>query len=117
MSFKSVLKAIGHDIKVDIEYILPYAETVGKAAISVYFPALGPMYNNTVAAVQLAEKTGVAANLTALQKAEAVLKIAGPLIKVGLTDAGKANDDAAVQKYIDSVVLILDTAPVPPTAP
>ena len=46
-----------------------------------------------------------------LASSSAVVGIAGGLIKQGLADAGKANDDAAVQEYINAVVAILNAAP------
>lgn len=122
MSFKSLMQHIGHDIKVGLEFILPYAQTAtGKVAVSLLAPSLGPLFNQTVAAVATAEQAAVAVknaggSLTGQQKAASVVQLMGPLIKQVLTDAGKPADDAAVQKYIDSVVTILNTAPAPPSA-
>lgn len=121
MSFKSLMQHIGHDIKVGLEFILPYAQTTGEVAVSLLAPSLGPLFNQTVAAVATAEQAAVAVknaggSLTGQQKAASVVQLMGPLIKQALTDAGKPADDAAVQKYIDSVVTILNTAPAPPSA-
>jgi hypothetical protein len=37
----------------------------------------------------------------------------GPLIGQALKDAGKANDAAAVENYINAIVTILNTIPAP----
>jgi len=121
MSFKSLMEKIGHDVKVGLDFILPYAETTGKVAISVFAPALGPLFNQTVAAVATAEQAAVAVKnsggtMTGQQKLASVAALIGPLVKQALTDAGKPSDDAAVQQWINAVVLILNTAPAPPSA-
>lgn len=118
MSFKSWLKKVGEDFKKGLDFILPWAEGAGQVAVSVFAPALGPLFNSTVTAVATAEQ-----NFAALgnqdgsgpSKLAAVVTIAGGLIKQGLADAGKPNDDAAVQGYINAVVQILNAAPAPAT--
>lgn len=117
--FVSFLKTVGHDLKWFLDHVLPYAATTGAVAVSVFAPGLGPLYNATVQAVITAEQSAaVVANaggtMTGQQKAEAVFKLIGPIISQGLKDAGKDASDASVQKFIDSVVLILDTAPALP---
>lgn len=114
MGFKSWLQNVGEDFKKGLDFILPYAQTVGEAAVSIYAPQFGPMFNSTVCAVVTAEQ-----NFTALgkqsgtgpSKLSSVLQIAGGLIKQGLADAGKPSDDAAVQGYINSVVTVLNAVP------
>jgi len=116
MSFKSWLQKVGEDFKKGLDFILPYAETAGEAAVGVFAPQLGPLFNSTVTAIATAEQ-----NFTALgkqsgsgaSKLSAVLQIAGGLIKQGLADAGKASDDAAVQGYINSVVTVLPRISAP----
>jgi len=115
MSFKSRLQEIGEEFKKGLDFILPYAETMGEAAVSVFAPALGPLFNSTVTAIATAEQNFAALgkqSKSGAAKLAAVVQIAGGLIKQGLADAGKASDDAAVESYINSVVAILNVAPV-----
>lgn len=119
--FVSFLKSVGHDVKWFLDKILPFAASTGAVAISVFAPGLGPVYNATVQAVITAEQSAaqVAASggtMTSQEKAAAVFKLVGPLISQALKDAGKDSSDATVQAYINSVVLILDTAPALPAA-
>jgi hypothetical protein len=119
MSFKSWLQKVGEDFKKGLDFILPYAETAGEVAVSVYAPALGSLFNSTVTAVVQAEQNFAALGKqakTGAQKLAAVVTIAGGLIKQGLADAGLANDDADVENYINSVVKILNAAPAPAAA-
>jgi len=114
--FVSFLEAVGHDFKVGLERILPYAESAGEVAIQLFAPALGPLFNSTVTAVALAEQKAAALGKqtgTGVQKLADVIQIMGPVIAAGLADAGKANDQAAVAAYINSVVLILNSIPAP----
>jgi hypothetical protein len=117
MSFKSWLQKVGEDFKKGLDFILPIAETAGQAAVGIFAPELGPLFNQTVRAVALAEQ-----NFTALgqqsgsgpSKLAAVIAIAGGLIKQGLTDAGKLAADADIEKYITAVVTILNAVPAKP---
>lgn len=96
---------------------LPWVETTGEVAVSAFFPAMGPLFNKTVNVVVTAEQTAAAVGKqsgTGLQKSASVVQLMGPLIAQALADAGKPNDDAAVQNYINSVVTILNTTPPPP---
>ena len=114
MSFISFLKAVGHDFKKGLEYILPIAETAGEVAVSIFAPALGPLFNQTVAAVVTAEQSAVAAGASGgsgVSKLAAVVALMGPLIKQALVDAGKPATDAAVQEYINGIVAILNALP------
>ena len=116
MSFKSWLQKVGEDFKKGLDFILPYASTAGEAAVAAFAPSMGPLFNSTVTAVATAEQNFAAIgkqNGTGASKLAAVLGIAGNLIKQGLTDAGKPNDDAAVQGYINSVVTVLNSVPAP----
>ena len=118
MSFISVLKKIGQEFKKGLEAILPYAATMGETAISVFAPALGPMFNSTVSAVVLAEQKFAALGKqsgTGAQKLADVLQLMEPVIAQGLADAGKPNDTAAVTSYINSVVTVLNATPATPT--
>lgn len=112
--FVSILETIGRDFKKGLDAILPWAKTAGAVAVQVFAPELGPMFNMTVAAVALAEQKYAALGKqsgSGKQKLADVLQIAGPVIAQGLADAGKANDDAAVQNYINAVVSVLNAAP------
>jgi len=119
MGFKSLMQHIGHDIKVGLDFILPWAEGAGELAVKVFAPGLGPMFNATVAAVALAEQKAAALNQqkNGPQKLADVLQLMAPVISQGLADAGKASDQAAVINYINSVVQILNAAPAPASAP
>lgn len=114
MSFTSILKAIGHDFKKGLDYILPIAETAGEMAVAIYAPALGPLFNQTVAAVVTAEQNAAAIgkqNGTGAQKLASVVQLMGPLIAQSLTDAGKSATAADVEQYINSIVMILNLIP------
>lgn len=120
MSFVSFLKAIGHDFKKGLDFILPWAEGAGEVAVSIFAPSLGPLFNQTVSAVVTAEQAAAAVGKqdgSGAQKLSAVFQLMGPLIAQGLKDAGKTADNAAVQAYISAIVLILNAAPAPATAP
>jgi hypothetical protein len=115
--FVSFLEAVGRDFRKGLSFILPYAASAGEVAVSLFAPPLGPLFNQTVNAVITAEQNAAAVGKqsgTGPQKAAAVAQLMGPLIKQALADAGKANDDAAVQKYIDSVVTILNAVRATP---
>lgn len=116
--FVSFLKAVGHDVKWFLDVILPYAASTGQAAVNIFAPQFGPAYAATVQAVitmeQSAQKVKDAGGtMTSQQKAAAVFGLVGPIIKQALVDAGKDASDVGIQRFIDSVVLILDTAPAP----
>jgi hypothetical protein len=119
MSFKSWLTKVGEDFKKGLDFILPWVETAGEAAVAQFAPGLGPLFNSTVTAVVQAEQNFAAMGQqsgTGASKLAAVVGIVGGLIKQGLTDAGKAADDTAVQNYVNSVVTILNAAPAPAPA-
>jgi hypothetical protein len=117
--FVSFLKKVGEDFVKGLNAILPWASTAGEVAVADFAPALGPLFNQTVSAVVTAEQAAVAAGQqkTGPSKLSAVVQLMGPLIKQGLSDAGKPADDAAVQTYINSVVQVLNAAPAPTSAP
>jgi hypothetical protein len=119
MSFKSFLEAVGHDFKKGLDFVLPYAESAGEVAVSIFAPSLGTLFNQTVSAVVTAEQASAAVGKqagTGAQKLASVTQLIGPLIKQALTDAGKPGSDAAVQNYINSIVTILNAIPAPPAA-
>jgi hypothetical protein len=114
MSFKSFLQKVGEDFKKGLDFVLPWAATAGEAAVSIFAPALGPVFNQTVNAIVLAEQNFAAIgkqNGSGASKLAAVVQIAGGLIKQGLQDAGKVADEAAVQNYINAIITILNAAP------
>jgi hypothetical protein len=116
--FVSILEAIGKDFQKGVLKVLPYAAGAGEAAVAAFAPALGPMFNSTVSAVALAEQKYAALGKqtgTGASKLADVVQLMGPVIAAGLADAGKANDTAAVQGYVSSVVTILNTTQAPAT--
>jgi hypothetical protein len=111
---KSWLSKLGEDFKKGLDEVLPYAETTGEAAVSIFAPALGPLFNQTVCAIATAEQNFAAIGKqsgSGQSKLASVVQIAGGLIKQGLADAGKASDDAAVENYINAIVAVLNVAP------
>ncbi len=120
MSFISFLDHVGHEFKKGLDFILPWAAGAGEVAVSIFAPALGPMFNSTVSAVILAEQKAAAVGKqtgSGSQKLADVLQIMEPVIAAGLNDAGKAHDTAAVTGYINSVVTVLNNAPAPVQSP
>lgn len=114
--FISFLEAVGKDFKKGLDYILPWAEGAGEVAVKIFAPSLGPLFNQTVSAIVTAEQNAAAMGKqsgTGAKKLSDVLQLMGPLIAQGLADAGKTADDAAVQAYINAVVLVLNAAPAP----
>jgi hypothetical protein len=116
MSFVSFLKHVGHDFKVGLEYILPYAATAGEAGVAIFAPGLSPMFNSTVTTVIMAEQKAAALGKqdgTGAQKMADVLQLMEAVITQGLADAGMSNKQQDVVNYINSVVTILNTIPAP----
>ncbi len=118
MSFVSFLKAVGHDFKKGLDFLLynPYANAVENVAFNVALPGLGPVFNATKAAVILAEQKAAALGKqggTGVQKLADVLTLMEPVIAEALKDAGKESHTAAVTAYINSVVAVLNLAPPP----
>ncbi len=117
MGFVSFLQHVGHDFKRVFESpVTQEVEQFAATGLSFAFPAFGPLFSKTAQAVILAEQKAAALGQqsgTGKQKAADVIQILGPVIAQGLEDAGKAKDEAAVQNYINAVVLILSTVPAP----
>jgi hypothetical protein len=116
MGFKSLMKHIGESFKRGLDFILPWAEGAGEVAVGLFAPALGPMFNSTVAAVALAEQKATALGKqtgSGPQKLADVLQLMEPVIAAGLKDAGKQGTTAEVEAYINSVVQVLNAAPAP----
>jgi hypothetical protein len=122
MSFTSFLKAIGHDFKKGLDFLLynPYMQAAEGVAFTVALPGLGPVFNATKAAVILAEQKAAALNKqsgTGVQKLADVLQLMEPVIAQALKDAGKDGSTAGVTAYIESVVQVLNLAPAPAPVP
>lgn len=116
MSFVSWLDAVGHDFKVGLDKILPWAEGAGETAVAIFAPQLGPTFNATVAAVASVEQKFAAMGQqtgSGAQKLAEVTTIVGPLISQSLTDAGKPASMQVVQGYINAIVAILNATPAP----
>ena len=117
--FVSFLETVGRDFQKGLLAILPYAAGPAEIAVAAFAPALGPMFNTTVSAVVLAEQKYAALkqqNATGPSKLADVVQLIGPVVSQGLADAGKASDEAAVARYISSVVAVLNAAPAPAPA-
>jgi hypothetical protein len=113
--FVSWLQHVGQAFNI----VLHIAATTGEAAVAVFAPELGPIFNATVAAVVLAERKYAALGKqagTGQQKLADVLMIAEPVIAQALADAGKPSDTAAVTNYVNGVVAVLNAAPSPVVA-
>jgi len=116
--FVSFLEKVGKDFLKGLDFVLPYAETAGETAVSIFAPALGPLFNSTVNAVITAEQAATAVGKqsgSGVQKLASVVQFIGPLIAQGLKDAGMQNDTAAVEAYISAIVTILNSIPAPTT--
>lgn len=116
MSFTSWLDAVGHDFKVGLDKILPWAQGAGETAVAIFAPQLGSVFNATVAAVATVEQKFAAMGQqtgTGSQKLADATTIVGPLISQSLTDAGKPASIQVVQGYINAVVAILNASPAP----
>lgn len=114
MSFKSWLTKVGEDFKKGLDFLLNNPVAVAGETLAANALGLGPLFQTTKVAVALAEQNLAAIGKqsgTGAQKAASVVAVAGNLIKQGLADAGMANDDASVQKWIDSVVAVLKATP------
>lgn len=113
--FVSFLEHVGHDFKKGLDPALKVAATAGEVAVQIFAPALGPLFNQTVAAVISAEQNAAAIGQqqgSGTQKLAAVVQLMGGLIKQVLADAGKDNSNMAVERYISAVVTILNAVPV-----
>src|SRR5215831_9650619 len=119
MSFVSVMKHIGHDLKVGFEHVLPIAATYGSAVVSTFFPGAGALFNGTVSAVLLAEQKYAALGKEKMgpQKLADVMSLMEPIIANGLHDAGLDNSSAKVIEYINAIVTILNTTHIDPSVP
>lgn len=114
--FVSFLETVGKDFQKFLSAVLPYAAGPAEVAVAAFAPALGPMFNATVAAVVTAEQSAAAAGKqtgSGAQKLASVVSLMGPLIAQGLADGGKSSDTAAVTGYVNSVVAVLNAAPAP----
>ena len=118
--FLTFLETVGRDFRKGLDAILPFASTAGELAVSVFAPALGPIFNQTVNAVITAEQNAAAIGKqtgSGAQKLASVVQLMGPLISQALADLGKESDTASVQAYINAVVAILNAAPAPAASP
>jgi hypothetical protein len=117
--FLSFLEHAGQNFAKGLHFVLPIAAGAGEVAVAAFAPALGPMFNSTVAAVVLAEQKYTALGQqtgSGPKKLADVLQLVEPVVAAGLADAGKDHSTAAVTGYINSVVNVLNAAPAPVTA-
>lgn len=118
--FVSFLEHVGRGFKKGLDIVLPVASGLGEMAVSVFAPTLGPLFNQTVAAVVTAEQNATAIGKSTgsgPQKLASVISLMEGLIKQALADVGKPQDDAEVEKYISAIVTILNIMPAPVPAP
>lgn len=119
MSFKSFMQHVGEEFKNGLVAVLPWALTAGKVAVAAFAPQLGPAFNATVTVVAMVEQKYAALGKqtgTGPSKLADALQIGEPLIAQALADMGRAHDTAAVTKFINEVVDILNAAPAPVAA-
>lgn len=118
--FISFLDHVGADFKNGLTKVMPIMKGAGEAAVQIFFPAASALFDQTVNAVVTAEQAAAAVGAqagTGSQKLSSVVTLMGPLIAQALSDVGKPNDNAAVQKYVSAVVTILNAMPAPAPAP
>lgn len=115
MSVKMFLEKVGQDFRKGLLAILPVAETAGEVAVQEFAPGLGPAFNTTVSVVSMVEQKYAALGKqtgTGASKLSDALQIGEPLIAQALADVGKDHDTAAVTKFINEVVDILNSVSV-----
>ena len=118
MSFISFLDAVGKDFKIALDAVLPWAKGAGSVAISIFDPAIAPLFNATLGVVAQTEQKFAAMGQqtgTGAQKLSDVITIMGPLIQQGFIAAGQDSTPAAVEKFINAAVAILNAAPAQAT--
>ena len=116
MSFISVLDKIGHDFKVTLDKVLPWAAGAGSVAVSIFDPAIAPLFQATLGVVSQTEQKFAAMGQqtgTGAQKLSDVITIMGPLIQQGFIAAGQDSTPAAVEKFVNAAVAILNATPAP----
>lgn len=106
--FVSFLEKVGHDFKVGfdkVEQFLPLASLI---------PGVGPIVSGVAGAIVTVEQKYAAMGQqtgTGAQKLAEVTAIFGPLVTEFLSVAGKTADAAAVTKYINDIVAVLNDQP------
>jgi hypothetical protein len=117
--FISFLSHVGSAFKKGLDPTLKVAATAGEVAVQIFAPEFSGLFHQTILAVMTAEQSATAAGLMKAgpQKLAAVVQLMGPLIKQALIDVGRPDDDAAIERYISSVVTILQAIPVPLAQP
>lgn len=115
--FISVLEAIGHDFKVALDKIMPFAFAAGGTIVPLLDPSIAPLFQATVGVVAQTEQKFAAMGQqsgTGVQKSAEALSILGPLLSQGLAVAGKPADQPTVQNYLNAVVALLNAVPAAP---
>jgi hypothetical protein len=109
MSFISVLDNIGTIFKDIFTEVLPIAKDA-EPIIGTLFPAFGPLYNEAVTLISMAEATAAAANAKKAGKAKMALVVAGlhPLAvanqaQLGITAPTYAQTEAYAQSVVDGL--------------
>jgi hypothetical protein len=117
--FVTVLQKIGHDFKIGLDKILPFA-VAAEAPIAALDPALGALFQTAVGVVSSIEQKFTAMGQqagTGAQKLAEATQILFPVVQQIFSSAGKQSDLGTVQNYISQVVNFLNAIPAAGTAP
>ena len=123
MSFKSFLKAVGQDFKKGLDYALKLEPAV-EVGLQIADPPVAALLHLTTATILSVEQKFAAMGAqsgSGAQKSAQVIQILEPTIKSILAPYGVTVDTEYIQKYIDSIVAVLNLLPaiqppVPTTA-
>lgn len=108
--FIGFLKHVGHIFHVGFDTIRPYL------ALTNLIPGAGPIITAVAGSITVVEQKFAAMGQqtgTGPQKLAEVTAIVGPMVEQMFTVAGQTADAAAVTKYINDIVAILNDSPVP----
>jgi len=111
--FLSVLSAVGKDFKKGLDVVLKVGQ-VAVPFVSAANPLAGTLLSTTIGVVLQTEQKFAAMgkqNGTGVDKLSEATAILGPLLSQALGDINNPASTATVQKYINSVVAVLNTTP------
>lgn len=112
--FLTFLEKIGHDFKVGLDTILPFAQAASVTIVPALDPAIGPLFATTVGVVSQTEQKFAAMGQqsgTGVQKLAEATSILQPVVAQAFAAAGKPSDNTTVQNYINAVVAFLNAVP------
>jgi hypothetical protein len=116
MAFKSFLKAVGQDFKKGLDYALKLEPAV-EVGLSIADPPVAALLHLTTATILSVEQKFAAMGSqsgSGAQKSAQVIQILEPTIKSILAPYGVTVDTEYIQKYIDSIVAVLNLLPAIP---